>query len=74
MENEVIKYFITQGAFAALFVWLLIDTRKYSKQREKGYQDTIKENQSIIGKLTEKFNIVEDIKEDIEDIKNKISK
>lgn len=71
MENEVIKYFITQGAFAALFVWLLIDTRKDSKQREKGYQDTIKENQSIIGKLTEKFNIVEYIKEDI---KNKISK
>lgn len=74
MENEVIKYFITQGAFAALFVWLLIDTRKDSKQREKGYQNTIKENQSIIGKLTERFNIVEDIKGDIEEIKNKISK
>lgn len=74
MENEVIKYFITQGAFAALFVWLLIDTRKDSKQREIKYQETIKENQTIIGKLTEKFNIVEDIKEDIEDIKNHIFK
>lgn len=74
MDSEIIKYFITQGAFAALFVWLLIDTRKDSKQREKGYQDTIKENQSIISKLTEKFNIVEDIKTDIDDIKNKIFK
>lgn len=74
MENEVIKYFITQGAFAALFVWLLIDTRQDSKQREIKYQETIKENQTIIGKLTEKFNIVEDIKEDIEDIKNHIFK
>lgn len=74
MENEVIKYFITQGAFAALFVWLLIDTRQDSKQREIKYQETIKENQTIIGKLTEKFNIVEDIKDDIEDIKNHIFK
>lgn len=68
MDGGLIKYFITQGAFAALFVWLLIDTRKDSKEREKGYQDAIKENQSIISKLTEKFNIVEDIKGDIEDI------
>lgn len=68
------KYFITQGAFAGLFVWLLIDTRKDAKEREKGYQTTIKENQSIIGKLTQKFNIVEGIKGDLEDIKNHIFK
>jgi hypothetical protein len=74
MEGEVLKYALTQGAFAALFVWLLIDTRKDAKEREKGYQDTIKDNQSIISKLTEKFNIVEVIKEDIEDIKNHIFK
>lgn len=81
MESELIKYFITQGAFAALFVWLLADTRKDSKQREIKYQDTIKENQdtikenqSIITKLTEKFDVVDDIKQSVEDIKNKIFK
>lgn len=74
MDGEIIKYALTQSAFAALFVWLLIDTRKDSKEREKGYQDTIKENQTIISKLTEKFNIVEGIKDDIEDIKNQIFK
>lgn len=65
MENEVIKYFITQGAFAVLFMWLLIDTRKDSKQREEKYQQTI-------DKLADKINIVEDIKEDVEEIKNKV--
>lgn len=67
MENEVIKYFITQGAFAVLFMWLLIDTRKDSKQREEKYQLTI-------DKLADKINIVEDIKEDVEEIKNKLNK
>ncbi|WP_099327850.1 BhlA/UviB family holin-like peptide [Clostridium paraputrificum] len=65
MEGEVIKYFITQGAFAVLFMWLLIDTRKDSKQREEKYQQTI-------DKLADKINIVEDIKEDVEEIKNKV--
>jgi len=74
MEGEVMKYFITQGAFAALFVWLLIDTRKDSRKREEGYQKTIDENQEIIIKLTEKFNIVDSIKCDINDIKNHIFK
>lgn len=67
MEGEVIKYFITQGAFAVLFMWLLIDTRKDSKQREEKYQLTI-------DKLADKINIVEDIKEDVEEIKNKLNK
>lgn len=67
MEGEVIKYFITQGAFAVLFMWLLIDTRKDSKQREEKYQQTI-------DKLADKINIVEDIKEDVEEIKNKSNK
>ena len=65
--NEVIKYFITQGAFAVLFMWLLIDTRKDSKQREEKYQQTI-------DKLADKINIVEDIKDDVEEIKNKLNK
>jgi hypothetical protein len=88
MENELMKYFITQGAFAALFVWLLITTKKDNKDREKNYQDTIKENQSIISKnqdaikenqsiiskLTDKFNVVDVIQNDIKDIKNHIFK
>lgn len=81
MESEVLKAALTNGAFAALFVWLFIDTRKESKEREKGYQDTIKENQTIIKEnqtiitnLTTKLNVVETVKEDVEDIKEYLFK
>ncbi len=35
MENELIKIIISQGTWALLFVWLLIDTRRESKTREE---------------------------------------
>lgn len=64
MENELIKYFITQGAFAALFVWLLFYVLKENSKREGNYQGIIKE-------LT---NLLPTIKQDVEEIKNKIFK
>ena len=33
MDQELLKFAISQGLFAALFVWLLIDTRKESKTK-----------------------------------------
>lgn len=76
MDMEFLKLFAGQGAFAVLFVWLFIDTRKENKLREKELketigknQDIIQENQKIIGKLSENFSVVESIKDDIEDIK-----
>lgn len=65
METEILKMVISQGIFAVLFVWLFFDTRKDSKQREEKYINTI-------DKLTDKISIVEDIKEDVEEIKDKI--
>ena len=66
MENELFKYVITQGIFCALFVHLLLYILKENSIRECNYQ-------SLINKLTEKFNIVEDVKRDVENIKNKES-
>lgn len=43
-------------------------------EREKKYQDTIIENQGVIFKLSENFNIVKDMKEDIKYIKDKFLK
>ena len=65
METEILKIVVSQGIFAVLFVWLFCDTRKDSKQREEKYINTI-------DKLTDKISIVEDIKEDVEEIKDKI--
>lgn len=67
MEKELIANIISNASFATLFVWLLWDTRKDSRDRELKYQSTIT---SLVDKIT----IVEEIKEDVEEIKNKIFK
>ncbi|ENZ33277.1 BhlA/UviB family holin-like peptide [Clostridium butyricum] len=74
MENELLKTIVSQGAWAVLFVWLLIDTRKESKIREEKLQNVINKNQEVISELAEKFDVVEDIKEDVKEIKNKIER
>ena len=74
MENEILKIIAGQGVFAVLFVWLFIDTRKESKTREEKLQDIINKNQIVISELAEKFDVVENIQEDVTDIKNKLEK
>lgn len=74
MENELFKVIINNGAWAVLFVWLLIDTRKESKVREEKLQGIINKNQEVISKLADKFDVVEDIQSDVTDIKNKLEK
>jgi BhlA holin family len=56
---------IGQGLGYALFVFLLIYVLKTTGEREKRYQD-------LLDTLAEKFDVVEDIKEDVKEIKNKI--
>lgn len=72
MESEVIKLVATNGAFAVLFVWLLFHTQKENAKREEKYQVTIDKNQDIITELTKKFDVVTEVKEDVEYIKNKL--
>lgn len=72
METEILKTIVSQGAWAVLFVWLLIDTRKESKTREEKLQSIINKNQEVISELAEKFNVVEDIQEDVSEIKIKL--
>ncbi|WP_017352704.1 BhlA/UviB family holin-like peptide [Clostridium sp. VAP51] len=72
MENEVIKTIVSQGTWAVLFVWLLMDTRKESKTREERLQTIINKNQEVIGDLAEKFDVVETIETDVKEIKIKL--
>lgn len=72
MEAEILKTIVSQGAWALLFVWLLIDTRKESKIREEKLQSIINKNQEVISELADKFNVVEDIQEDVSEIKIKL--
>lgn len=72
MENEVLKTIVSQGAWAILFVWLFIDTRKESKAREEKLQNIINKNQEVISELAEKFDVVECIEADVKEIKTKL--
>lgn len=66
MEKNLFETIITQGAFAGLFVWMLFDTKKDSKEREVKYQETI-------NMLADKVGDVKEIKEDVKEIKAKLN-
>jgi hypothetical protein len=64
VEMDVLKYFLTQGPFALLFVWLLLYTMKRNERRENRLQD-------ILDKFSEKYDVV--ISE-LREIKDKVAK
>lgn len=65
--NELLNIDIAQISYAALFVWLLFDTNKKNEAREKKYQD-------IIDNLSINIGVINDVKEDVEEIKDIISR
>ncbi|MFD1957339.1 BhlA/UviB family holin-like peptide [Paenibacillus thailandensis] len=60
MESEILRYFLTQGPFAVLFIWLLFSSRKEARERENKLHD-------ILDKFSEKYDLIvgeiRDIKE-----------
>nr|DAT60046.1 MAG TPA: holin family protein [Caudoviricetes sp.] len=65
--NELLNLDIAQISYGALFVWLLFDTNKKNEAREKKYQD-------IIDNLSVNIGVINDVKEDVEEIKDIISR
>lgn len=65
MWDEILKVALTNGIFAALFVALLCYVLKDSAAREKKYQDTIE-------KLSNHLDVVEEIKQDVEEVKTMV--
>lgn len=73
MESELLKYFITQGPWAVLFVFLLVYVMKTNKEREQRQEDTNKEREGRLHDLLEKFSEKYDVViDELRDIKNKI--
>jgi hypothetical protein len=62
MELDVAKYFLTQGPFAVLFVWLLFYVMKRNTEREGRLHD-------LLEKFSEKYDVVI---EELRDIKSRI--
>ena len=63
--NELLSIDLSQISFAALFVWLLFDTNKKNENREQKYQE-------IIESLSNNISLIQDVKEDVEEIKHVI--
>ena len=61
--NDVISIVVSNGVFAILFVWLFLYMLKDSKTREEKYQQTIET-------LTTHLQTLEDVKEDLTEIKD----
>ena len=63
--NELLSIDLSQISFGALFVWLLFDTNKKNENREQKYQE-------IIESLSNNISLIQDVKEDVEEIKDVI--
>ena len=66
MWSDVFNVAISNGIFACLFVALLVYVLKDSRKREAKYQNTIEF-------LSTKLNTVDEIKEDVSEIKSCLS-
>lgn len=73
MENEIIKMASSQGIWAVLSIALIFYILKAQEKRDTRQEERETNYQGIIQKLTEKFHIIEDVKKDVEDIKDFIS-
>ena len=63
--SEFLSIDLSQISFGALFVWLLFDTNKKNENREQKYQE-------IIESLSNNISLIQDVKEDVEEIKHVI--
>ncbi len=69
VEDAIFNSVIQQGAFAALFVWMLFTTQKKNEQREEKYQQVIDRNQQVIEEQAKAFG---SISKDVTEIKQKL--
>lgn len=61
--NDIVSIIVSNGVFAVLFVWLFCFQLKDSSKREMKYQQTIEQ-------LTSHLQVLEDVKQDLTDIKD----
>jgi phage tail tape-measure protein len=58
MEKELLTQMITQGAFGALFVWLLFYVLKENAKRENASAQREQKYQELLEKLTHNYDCI----------------
>lgn len=58
MDGTLTQYFISQGPFAVLFVWLLYTQMQNNKERESKLYEQIESQNKVLEKFGEKYDVV----------------
>jgi glucosamine 6-phosphate synthetase-like amidotransferase/phosphosugar isomerase protein len=74
MEAEILKVAVTQGLWATLAVCLIYYNLKAQEKRDSKQDEREEKYQKIISQLTQQLNVVNDLKDDILEVKNYIIK
>jgi hypothetical protein len=69
LESKILELAATQGVWSALSVGLIYYILKNQEKRDLRQEEREGKYQDIITTLSEKFNVVEDVKKDVEEIK-----
>ena len=72
METTVMNVAVSQGIWAVLAVFLLIDIVKSNEQRDTKQEEREKNYQTVIESLTEKFQILNQVQSDLKEIKDNL--
>lgn len=70
MEEKIIELASNQGIWTALTVALIFYILKNQEKRDIRQEEREKKYQEIISSLTDKLNLMEDVKKDVEELKN----
>ncbi|WPC42325.1 BhlA/UviB family holin-like peptide [Clostridium sp. JS66] len=74
MESELFKLAASQGIWAALSIVLIFYIVKAQEKRDLNQDEREKNYQNIILKLTNEFEMIENIQKDVVEIKQHINK
>lgn len=58
--NTIVEMVISQGPFAALFIWLLIDTNKKNEIREQRMQEQLDKTVPILNQIVSRLDVIEE--------------
>ena len=72
MANEVLKLASTQGIWATLSVVLIFYILKTQEKRDLKQDEREQKYQEIIDTLTDKLNVIESVRKDVEEVKSYI--
>ncbi|MBN7771976.1 BhlA/UviB family holin-like peptide [Clostridium aminobutyricum] len=74
MENQIIEIASSQGVWAALSMFLIFYIIRTQEKRDQKQDEREKNYQHLLEDLSAKLNIVQEIKNDISEIKGAVKK